>query len=90
MCVLLNTLMTVRTVNLSHDAYAALTSAKKEGESFSDVVRRLTGTHRSLMEFAGAWKDVPEEKMRAYRDWLAISDRASKRKIRELAHRAKG
>lgn len=53
-CVLLNTLMTVRTVNLSHDAYAALTSAKKEGESFSDVVRRLTGTHRSLMEFAGA------------------------------------
>ena len=35
----------VRTVNLTDDAYARLSSLKKEGESFSDVVNRLTGKH---------------------------------------------
>lgn len=34
-----------RTVNLSDDAYARLASLKLEGESFSDVVTRLTGKY---------------------------------------------
>lgn len=42
-----------RTVSLSEDAYQALQAAKRPGESFSDVVRRLT-RRRSLTELADA------------------------------------
>jgi predicted CopG family antitoxin len=31
----------VKTITLAEDAYAALAALKHEGESFSDVVRRL-------------------------------------------------
>lgn len=77
--------MTVKTVTLSEDAYAALASLKKEGESFSQVVRRLTRKSRSLLEFAGAWKGFPAEKMDRYLAFLEAGDRRSKAKLaREL------
>lgn len=44
--------MASRTVNLADDAYELLRAQKREGESFSDVVRRLAG-HRSLAELEG-------------------------------------
>lgn len=34
--------MATKTISLSEDAYERLRAAKREGESFSDVVRRLT------------------------------------------------
>lgn len=43
-----------RTVALSDDAYARLAAMRKPGESFSDVVRRLT-RGRSLTELSGLW-----------------------------------
>ena len=58
--------MTVKTITLSEDADVALAQVKKKGESFSDVVLRLARGRRSLLEFAGDWKDFPEEKMTAY------------------------
>ena len=75
--------VTVKTVTLSEDAYVALAALKKEGESFSDVVRRLARGNRSLLEFAGDWKDYPEEKMNAYLSFLEAGDRLSKRKLRQ-------
>ena len=69
--------MSVRTVTLSEDAYEALKARKERGESFSDVVRRLSAAHPSLMAFAGAWKDFPPERMKEFQDWLAWSDRQS-------------
>jgi predicted CopG family antitoxin len=77
--------MTVKTVTLSEDAYAALAALKREGESFSEVVRRLTRKSRSLLEFAGAWKDFKDEKMDRYLAFLEAGDRLSKAKLaREL------
>src|SRR5256885_16772952 len=67
--------MPVKTVTLSEDAYAALAALKREGESFSEVVRRLTRTGRSLLEFAGAWKDFPSEKMDRYLAFLEAGER---------------
>ena len=58
----MNTCMSGKTVTLSEDAYKALAALKKKGESFSDVVRRLALSNRSLLEFAGDWKDVPRDK----------------------------
>ena len=45
-----------RTVMLSEEAYSTLTGAKREGESYSDVVLRLLGPRR--------------ERLRAYRKWI--------------------
>ena len=77
--------MTVKTVTLSEDAYAALAASKREGESFSEVVRRLTQKSRSLVEFAGGWKDFNDEKVNRYFAFLEAGDRLSKAKlVREL------
>ena len=80
----------MKTITLSEDAYVALAQVKKEGESFSDVVRRLARGSRSLLEFAGDWKEFPEEKMTAYLSFLDAGDRLSKAKLRrELWRRRK-
>lgn len=46
----------MRTISLAEDAYEALCAMKKPGESFSDIVRRIT-RERSLTELA----DVMDE-----------------------------
>lgn len=43
--------MSTKTVSLSEDAYEALLAMKRPGESFSDIVRRLT-RRSSLTELA--------------------------------------
>jgi predicted CopG family antitoxin len=45
------------TVSLPEKAYEALKKLKREGESFSDVVRRLTAEEesKSLLLFAEKW-----------------------------------
>lgn len=50
-----------RTITIADDVYEALSSLKEPGESFSDVVRRLTEevNERRLLAAAGAWKDLP-------------------------------
>src|SRR3989441_13359762 len=72
---------TVKTITLSEDAYVALAQVKKEGESFSDVVLRLARGRRSLLEFAGDWKDFPEEKMPAYVALLEAGGRFARTKL---------
>ncbi len=49
--------MMTKVISLSEDAYRRLKQRKGEGESFSDVVVRLTGDKRgpSLLALKGAW-----------------------------------
>jgi predicted CopG family antitoxin len=79
--------MSVKTVTLAEDAYLALAAKKREGESFSEVVRRLTKSERSLHEFVGAWEDVPSEKLAKFEEWLEHSDRTSKDELLQLGRR---
>jgi predicted CopG family antitoxin len=44
--------MGTKTISLADDAYAGLASMRRPGESFSDVVRRLT-RRTSLLDLAG-------------------------------------
>ncbi len=53
--------MPTKTLTITLEAYERLKREKLEGESFSDVIIRLTeGKKKNLIEFAGAWKDAEE------------------------------
>jgi predicted CopG family antitoxin len=46
-----------KVISLSNEAYQTLKRLKKSGESFSDVVLRVTGKRKKkpLIEFSGTW-----------------------------------
>ncbi len=56
--------MDIKTVALDREAYELLRKRKKQGESFSDVVKRIAAPRRPLTDFAGIWKDIPGEEFR--------------------------
>ena len=45
------------------DVYRMLLARKKASESFSDLIRRTIKEKRDIMEFAGAWKNVSDERI---------------------------
>ena len=53
--------MGYKTISLRDDVYDSLVKMKRKNESFSDVISRLM-YRRSLLDFAGRWADIPEEK----------------------------
>jgi predicted CopG family antitoxin len=56
--------MGTKTITITEEAYKKLKVEKMEGESFSEVIGRLTDRSRKdLMEFAGAWKDFNVEEI---------------------------
>lgn len=64
--------MGTKTISIMDDAYELLLKAKRENESFSDVIRRITNKP-SIMDVAGSWDHIPDNE---------IED--MKRKIKDL------
>ncbi len=54
--------MGTKTISLADDAYERLKAHKREGESFSDVVRRLTDS-TDLMEYHGILSEETGEEL---------------------------
>ena len=54
--------MGTKNISIMEDVYRLLLARKMQNESFSDVIRRELGRKRSIMEFAGAWKDLVSDK----------------------------
>ena len=56
------TFMATKNISLSEDAYEKLKRLKEEGESFSDVVRRITDTYSDIKKFSGRFPEIAEVK----------------------------
>lgn len=64
--------MGTRSLTITDEAYERLKERKREGESFTDVINRLTGSDRDVMKGFGAMQDVEgfREAVAATRDEL--------------------
>lgn len=86
-CVCAHTQTMTKTVGLSDDAYERLVAVKAPGESFSEVVRRLTGAHL-LLRLVGTMDDATAEIYRkALRAGRARRDRRRDARIRKFVER---
>jgi predicted CopG family antitoxin len=73
--------MPSRTLNVTEDAYALLASLKADGESFTDVIKRLAG-ERSLWDVAGLLDSAQADRLEArIQDGR---DRSHRRRTRQL------
>lgn len=71
-------------VALPEEVYELLKSRKHAGETLSDVIRRSVTLlpiapqrRKKLSDFAGLWKDVPDEEIQAMKDVIAQMRRGS-------------
>ncbi|VVB80834.1 Putative antitoxin [uncultured archaeon] len=77
--------MSVKTITITEDAYTSLATLKEPGESFSDVVRRLSGKS-SLLELAGILSRTEASELRkAVRKSRREIDKRVERVARRLA-----
>lgn len=65
--------MSVKTITITEEAYRKLVRARREGESFTDVINRILGGP-SILELAGildpeVGDKVAEEVARMRREW---------------------
>jgi predicted CopG family antitoxin len=61
--------MGFKTISLSDGVYRKLRAERGTGESFSDAIARLLEMKQPpLMKYAGAWKPLSPEDLRAIRD----------------------
>ncbi|MFQ5837153.1 MAG: antitoxin VapB family protein [Thermoplasmata archaeon] len=78
---------TTKTIALDLEAYELLRRQKREGESFSDTVKRLSQKRRSILDFAGAWKDMPVEDLEQIREFLRRGRELDLRRMEDLIKR---
>ena len=57
----INTALGVKTITVTEEAYKMLAKEKKQDESFSEVIKRLTKERGKLSDSLGAWKMTDEE-----------------------------
>lgn len=76
--------MSAKTVALDPEVYEMLRRQRRSGETFSDAVRRLSGRRRSILDFAGIWKDIPDADLARIRTFLKEGRRRDLERIERL------
>ena len=64
-----------KNIAVADDVYEILSKEKRDGESFSDVIRRWHRGKGSLMEFYGMWADIPDKEWREMEAAIFGADR---------------
>lgn len=64
-----------KNIAVASDVYEMLMKEKREGESFSDVIRRLARNRGSLLDVAGSLADLPDEEFERFRKAALSVDR---------------
>lgn len=75
-----------KSIRLSEEAYERLAAHKREDETFSETIDRLTGGY-SLLDFAGDYDEADAER---HRDLLDRADRVAAEDRRETLDRLDG
>jgi predicted CopG family antitoxin len=76
--------MSAKTVALDPEAYEMLRRNRRSGETFSDAVKRLSGRRRSILDFAGMWKDIPDADLERFRSFLEEGRRRDRARVERL------
>ena len=61
--------MATKSLTITTDAYEKLAALKESGESFSEVINRLTAKH-SLLDLVGTLTDKEAEELERHREEL--------------------
>jgi len=76
-----------KNIAVADDVYEMLSKEKREGESFSDVIRRWHRSKGSLMDFYGVWGDIPDEEFRKIEEAIYGLDRPLDEELRRRRRR---
>ena len=79
--------MTSKTIVVTTDVYERLRRLKLPGESFSDLLRRLTASKGKLSSHFGALAHEPKEFFDGMRKIIASQDKASEAELGKLIKR---
>ena len=71
-----------KNIAVADDVYEVLLKEKREGESFSDVIRRWRGTKGSLLDCYGMWADIPDEEWKEMEAAILGVDRPASEELR--------
>jgi len=68
-----NALIMVKVITIGEDAYGRLKKLKRQGDSFTDVIMRLTTGRGDLTRHAGKWKDMTDKEERELFEVLRVA-----------------
>lgn len=71
-----------KNIAVADDVYEMLAKEKREGESFSDVIRRWHRGQGSLMDAYGMWADIPEKEWKEMEAAILGVDRPASEELR--------
>jgi len=73
-----------KNISITEEAYDALQRQKRNNESFTQIILRLTQSRGKLSDLYGAWKMTDEEEAGITRELTKGWKRAGKRMINEM------
>lgn len=76
--------MAAKTVALDSEAYEMLRRQRRSGETFSEAVKRLAGPRRSILDFAGIWRDIPRSELAQIRAFFVKGRERDKERIERI------
>ena len=81
-----------KTITIKKVTYEKIRRRKRKGESFTTLFERTFGEAKpDILQYAGLWKDMPDEEFRQIKNRMATHKRAfnmsAERRIREIRSR---